>query len=58
MTLDERNRMIEDLVDDVADWEYDKLLGWAQEELHQLYSHMDPETLQVEYDNFKDDKDD
>lgn len=53
----ERIRMIEELVDGISNWEYDKLLDCMQEQMHQLYSHMTPEELQKEYNSFKEDDD-
>ena len=49
MNLDERNRMIQRLVDDIEEWSPDDLLCWAQEAMTTALSALAPEQLENLY---------
>jgi len=49
MKLDKRNQMIDRLVDDMATWDYDSLLQFAQDAELQTLSDLTPEQLEFEY---------
>jgi len=49
MKLDKRNQMIDRLVDDMATWDYDNLLQFAQDLELQTLSDLKPEQLEFEY---------
>ena len=53
MKLDDRNKMIQELVDNMESWDYATLLVWAQDQMTEILSDGSPEALQAEYDSYK-----
>ena len=54
MKLDERNKMIHQLVDAMDDWDLETLLGWAKGQMTSILSDMTLEKLQKEHEMFCD----
>lgn len=53
MTLDDRNKMIEETVNDVDNWDFESLVSYLKDLETEMYSHMSPDVLQQAYNDWK-----
>lgn len=56
MKIDERNRMIAELVDDMDSWDHDTLLEWAKDRMHDILDGMTDNQIREDYDRRMGDK--